>query len=397
MNETYPLKCPAGLHQGPEEAVCLIPLDWVGNFGIRPGLYEINGASVVPGGVNFTLSSHGAIACELLLFNRKSPEPFAVIPFPEHYRIGDVYSMIVFGLDIQEFEYAYRLDGPYEPEKGLVFDRSNYILDPYAKAVTGQSEWGSHLPGERAHQYKARVVRNNFDWGDCKQPLIPMKDTIIYELHVRGFTKHASSGVKNPGTFAGLMEKIPYLKELGVNTVELMPVFEFDEMNGCREMDGRLLLDYWGYNPVCFFAPNTSYTAQVEYNQEGMELKRLIKELNDNGIEVILDVVFNHTAEGNEKGPFFSFKGIDNNIYYMLTPDGHYYNFSGCGNTINCNHPVVRQLILDCLRYWVINYRVDGFRFDLASILGRSEDGAPLSSPPLLESLAYDPILGNVD
>lgn len=381
----------------PEGTINLSPLEQIGGFGVRPGLYETNGASAVPGGVNFTLSSHGASACQLLLFARKSPKPYAVIPFPEHYRIGDVFSMIVFGLDIEEFEYAYRLDGPYEPEKGLVFDSTRYILDPYARAVTGQSEWGSHLPGEEASQYKARVVRNNFDWGDCKQPLIPMKDTIIYELHVRGFTRDLSSQVKHPGTFAGLMEKIPYLKELGINAVELMPVFEFDEMSGCREVDGRQLLDYWGYNPVCFFAPNTSYTAQVEYNQEGTELKKLIKALNDNGIEVILDVVFNHTAEGNEKGPFFSFKGIDNNIYYMLTPDGYYYNFSGCGNTINCNHPVVRQMILDCLRYWVINYRVDGFRFDLASILGRSEDGSPMSKPPLLESLAYDPILGKVD
>lgn len=375
----------------------LKPLKTINGFGVRPGFYEINGASALPNGVNFTISSHSATSCELLLFHRQSPEPYAVIPFPEHYRIGDVYAMIVFGLQIDEFEYAYRLDGPSQPEKGLIFDRTKYILDPYAKAVTGQSRWGTHLPGERAYQYKARVVQSGFDWGDCKQPLIPMKDTIIYELHVRGFTKHPSSGVRSPGTFAGLMEKIPYLKELGVNAVELMPIFEFDEMNGCREVDGRRLLDYWGYNPVCFFAPNTSYTARTEYNQEGVELKELIRELNGNGIEVILDVVFNHTAEGNEKGPFFSFKGIDNHIYYMLTPDGRYYNFSGCGNTLNCNHPVVRQLILDCLRYWVINYRVDGFRFDLASILGRSEDGSPMSHPPLLESLAYDPILGNVD
>ena len=305
--------------------------------------------------------------------------------------------MIVFGLKIDEFEYAYCLDGPYDPEKGLIFDKSKYILDPYAKAVTGQSEWGVRRIYEPDCLYKSRVVRNNFDWGNCKQPLIPIKDNIIYELHVRGFTKDASSGVSHPGTFAGLMEKIPYLKELGINAVELMPIFEFDEMAGCREVEGRMLLDYWGYNPVCFFAPNTGYTAQLEYNQEGLELKTLIRALNENGIEVILDVVFNHTAEGNEQGPFFSFKGLDNNIYYMLTPDGYYYNFSGCGNTLNCNHPIVRQLILDCLRYWVINYRVDGFRFDLASILGRNEDAAPMSNPPLLESLAYDPILGSVD
>ena len=375
----------------------LKPLDKINGYDVRPGFYEVNGASALPGGVNFTLASHGATSCELLLFHRKSSEPFASIPFPEHYRIGNVFSMIVFGLKIDEFEYAYRLDGPYQPEKGLIYDKTKYILDPYAKAVTGQSEWGIHLPCTQNCQYKSRVVRNNFDWGNSKQPLIPMKDNIIYELHVRGFTRHSSSGVHNPGTFAGLMEKIPYLKELGINAVELMPIFEFDEMNGCREVNGRKLLDYWGYNPVCFFAPNTSYTAQIEYNQEGLELKKLIKALNENGIEVILDVVFNHTAEGNELGPYFSFKGLDNNIYYMLTPDGHYYNFSGCGNTLNCNHPIVRQMILDCLRYWVINYRVDGFRFDLASILGRSEDAAPMSRPPLLESLAYDPILGNVD
>ena len=382
---------------GEEISSNLKPLDKINGYDVRPGFYEVNGASALPGGVNFTLASHGATSCELLLFHRKSSEPFTSIPFPEHYRIGNVFSMIVFGLRIDEFEYAYRLDGPYQPEKGLIYDKTKYILDPYAKAVTGQSEWGIHLPCTQNCQYKSRVVRNNFDWGNSKQPLIPMKDNIIYELHVRGFTRHSSSGVHNPGTFAGLMEKIPYLKELGINAVELMPIFEFDEMNGCREVNGRKLLDYWGYNPVCFFAPNTSYTAQIEYNQEGLELKKLIKALNENGIEVILDVVFNHTAEGNELGPYFSFKGLDNNIYYMLTPDGHYYNFSGCGNTLNCNHPIVRQMILDCLRYWVINYRVDGFRFDLASILGRSEDAAPMSRPPLLESLAYDPILGNVD
>ena len=382
---------------GEEKIANLKPMDRAGGFDIRPGFYENNGAFAIPGGVNFTISSQGAFSCELLLFHRKSPEPFAVIPFPPHYRIGTVFSMIVFGLKIDEFEYAYRLDGPYDPEKGLLFDKKRFLLDPYARAVTGQSEWGVHPKGQKPYSYKARVVRDNFDWGAVKGPKIPLQDTIIYELHVRGFTKHSSSGVAHPGTFAGLMEKIPYLRELGVNTVELMPIFEFDEMNGYREINGRKLLDYWGYNPVCFFAPNTSYTSEKEYNMEGRELKQLIRALKENGMEVILDVVFNHTAEGNEQGPFFSFKGVDNNIYYMLTPDGYYYNYSGCGNTLNCNHPVVRQMILDCLRYWVINYRVDGFRFDLASILGRNEDGTPMSSPPLLESLAYDPILRDVD
>lgn len=382
-------------YAGVEEEENLKPQKEVNGFLVRPGFYEINGASALPNGVNFTVTSHSAYSCELLLFRRKEQEPYAVIPFPPEYRVGKVYSMFVFGLNIEEFEYAYRLDGPNEPQKGLIFDKSKYILDPYAKAVTGQREWGVKLSG--GEFYKARVVHNNFTWGNCEKPNIPLNDSIIYEMHVRGFTKSSTSAVKHPGTFDGIREKIPYLKELGINVVELMPIFEFDEMRNAREVDGTKLLDYWGYNPVCFFAPNTSYASEIEYNREGRELKELIKELHENGIEVILDVVFNHTAEGNEHGPFFSFKGIDNNIYYMLTPDGYYYNFSGCGNTLNCNHPLVRDLILNCLRYWTMNYQVDGFRFDLASILGRSEDGAPMNRPPLLERLAYDPILAGVD
>ena len=372
----------------------LKPIDTVNGFQIRPGFFREFGAVAIPGGVNFTIHTHGATSCELLLFHRKAEEPYAVIPFPESYRIGFCYSMIVFDLDIEEFEYAYRLDGPYDEKKGLRFDKNKILLDPYARAVTGQSQWG-HVNNAQ-HGYRARVVRSNFDWGDQRHHSIPMEDLIIYELHVRGFTMDESSGVKHHGTFEGLREKIPYLKELGVNAVELMPIFEFDEMRDVRLIDENELIDFWGYNPVSFFAPNTSYCSSMEYNHEGLELKTLIKDLHDNGIEVILDVVFNHTAEGNEFGPCFSFKGFDNNIYYMLTPDGHYYNFSGCGNTLNCNHPVVRDMILECLRYWVIEYRVDGFRFDLASILGRNDDGTPLSQPPLLRSLAFDSILGNV-
>ncbi|MEI3114228.1 MAG: alpha-amylase family glycosyl hydrolase [[Ruminococcus] lactaris] len=372
----------------------LKPLDTICGFQVRPGFFLDFGATVIPGGVNFTIQSHKATSCELLLFHREAEEPFAVLPFPDNYRIGFCYSMIVFGLDIEEFEYAYRLDGPYDEKMGLRFDRTKILLDPYARAVTGQSHWGHK--NNPQHGYRARVVHSNFDWGQQRHTSIPMEDLIIYELHVRGYTKDASSGVKHPGTFDGLKEKIPYLKGLGVNAVELMPVFEFDEMRDARLIDENLLLDFWGYNPVSFFAPNTSYSSSKEYNREGMELKSLIKELHDQNMEVILDVVFNHTAEGNEFGPSFSFKGFDNQIYYMLTPDGHYYNFSGCGNTLNCNHPVVQNMILDCLRYWVIEYRVDGFRFDLASILGRNEDGTPLHQPPLLRSLAFDSILGNV-
>lgn len=378
----------------PMSSIHMVPMDEVSGYHVRPGMYEINGATAIPCGVNFTVHSFGATSCELLLYNRMEEEPYAVLKFPEHYKIGKVYSMIVFGLHIDEFEYAYRLDGPYKPEKGKLFDKSNVLLDIYAKAVTGQSVWG--VEKKEGSVYKARVVKDNFDWEKSRNPLTPMEDLVIYEMHVRGFTRHDSSGVTYPGTFAGIMEKIPYLKELGVNAVELMPIFEFDEMQGSRTVNGQRLVDYWGYNTVSFFAPNTSYAGEIEYNREGAELKRLIKELNDNGIECILDVVFNHTAEGNELGPCFSFKGFDNNIYYMLTPDGHYYNFSGCGNTLNCNHPIVQQMILECLRYWTTAYHVDGFRFDLATILGRNEDGSPMSKPPLLQSLAFDPILGSV-
>lgn len=368
------------------------PMAEIAGFPVRPGIYDLNGATPLQNGVNFTIHTCGGTSCELLLFHRAQEEPFAVLPFPEAYKIGDVYSMIVYGLNIDEFEYAYRVDGPYCPEKGLLFDKNKILLDPYAKAVAGQRTWGIRWD----HTYHARVVKDRFDWGDMPQSKKELCDLIIYELHVRDFTHHPSSGVQHRGTFSGLMEKIPYLKELGINAVELMPIFEFDETMNFRTVDGKQLLECWGYNTVGFFAPNSSYAAANEHNQEGTELKTLIKALHDNGIEVILDVVFNHTAEGNEKGNTFSFKGFDNNIYYMLTPDGNYYNFSGCGNTLNCNHPVVQQLILECLRYWTINYRVDGFRFDLASILGRNEDGSPMNNPPLLRTLADDSILSNV-
>lgn len=376
----------------PEYTITMTPMGMIAGFPVRPGLFDVNGAMALPNGVSFTVHTHFGTSCELLLFHEGEEEPYAVLPFPEEYKIGDVYSMIVFGLDIEKFEYAYRVGGPYEPERGMIFNKKSVLLDPYARVVTRQGRWGER----RSRGYRARVVKDIFDWGDMPQSSRELSDLVIYELHVRGYTQHPSSGVKNPGTFAGLKEKIPYLKELGINAVELMPIFAFDETMNSREMDGQHLLDYWGYNSIGFFAPNTNYTSVREYNREGTELKELIRELHDNGIEVILDVVFNHTAEGNEHGPTFCFKGFDNKVYYMLTPDGNYYNFSGCGNTLNCNHPIVHQLILECLRYWTVSYRVDGFRFDLASILGRNEDGSPISNPPLLRSLAYDPILSKV-
>lgn len=374
----------------------LLPLDVVEGFKIRPGFFRMYGACVASNGVSFTINSHGATRCTLLLFKPQAPKPYARIPFPDSYRIGDTYSMLVFDIKPDEFEYAFSFDGPYEPAKGLLFNEENVLLDPYSRAVTGQRKWGEKPEGGKYFEYRARVVKSNFDWGNIKQLEQPFEDLVIYETHVRGYTKDKSSGVSAPGTFAGLKDKIPYLKDLGINAVELMPIFEFDEMESARVVDGVQLYNYWGYNTVSFFAPNTSYAFNEEHNHEGDELKSLIKALKENGIEVILDVVFNHTAEGNEMGPCFSFKGIDNNVYYMLTPDAHYYNFSGCGNVMNCNHPVVRSFIIDCLRHWAIEYRVDGFRFDLASILGRDQNGAPMANPPILESLAFDPVLGKM-
>lgn len=374
----------------------LLPLDVVEGFKIRPGFFRMYGACVASNGVSFTINSHGATRCTLLLFKPQAPKPYARIPFPDSYRIGDTYSMLVYDIKPDEFEYAFSFDGPYEPAKGLLFNEENVLLDPYSRAVTGQRKWGEKPEGGKDFEYRARVVKSSFDWGNIKQLEQPFEDLVIYEIHVRGYTKDKSSGVSAPGTFAGLKDKIPYLKDLGINAVELMPIFEFDEMESARVVDGVQLYNYWGYNTVSFFAPNTSYAFNEEHNHEGDELKSLIKALKENGIEVILDVVFNHTAEGNEMGPCFSFKGIDNNVYYMLTPDAHYYNFSGCGNVMNCNHPVVRNFIIDCLRYWAIEYRVDGFRFDLASILGRDQNGAPMANPPILESLAFDPVLGKM-
>lgn len=379
---------------GLEHGKNMIPIHEVGGYYIRPGFYLENGATVIPGGVSFTVHTQRGTSVSLLFYRPDEVEPYIEIAFPEEYRIGDVYSMIVFGLDCSEFEYAYRIDGPYNPKKGWIYDKNKPLLDPYAKTVAGQQEWGApRMEGD----YRAKVVASDFDWNGDKSPDIPMKDMIIYELHVRGFTKMESTDrVSHPGTYKALMEKIPYLKELGVNTVELLPIFEFDEQSEQRTYKGKELLNYWGYNPISFFAPNTAYASVREDNREGEELKKLIKEMHLNGIQVFLDVVYNHTAEGNEKGEMFSFKGFDNHIYYMLDENGEYANYSGTGNTLNANHPVVQNFIMESMRHWVTEYRIDGFRFDLASILGRNEDGTPLENPPLIKELAYDPLLSKV-
>ncbi|MGF1504664.1 MAG: glycogen debranching protein, partial [Anaerolineae bacterium] len=329
------------------------------------------------------------------LFERDNPEPIVEIPFMDGFRIGNVYAMTIFDLDYENIDYGFRFDGPWDPSQGHVFDPSTVVMDPYARSIGGRDVWAQRVDPHAIYKHRARPVIDDFDWEGDTQLEIPLEDLIIYEMHVRGFTASPTSGVAAHGTFDGLREKIPYLKALGVNCVELMPVFEFDEWEHSRisPETGEILLNYWGYSTVGFFAPKAGYAATGRYDMQMDELKNLIKELHRSGIEVILDEEFNHTAEGNELGPVISFKGIDNKTYYMLTPDGYYYNFSGTGNTLNCNHPVVRNVVLDCLCYLDAVYHVDGLRFDLASILGRDQNGAPLSNPPLLEALAHDPIL----
>jgi glycogen operon protein len=377
------------------ERIDIHPTHTYETFKLRTGRVFPFGANAVPGGVNFSVFSRFATSCTLVLFEKGQPEPMAEIPFPDEFRIGNVFTMIVFDLDYENTEYGFRVAGPFLPEEGHRFDRRRILLDPYARAIGGRDVWGEMPDWDDPYQYRARFVYDDFDW-EADRPLeIPLEEMVIYEMHVRSFTRHPSSGVKHPGTFAAIRDKIPYLKSLGVNCVELMPIFEFDEFENNRvlEATGERLLNYWGYSTVGFFAPKAGYAASGKFGMQVDEFKALVKELHDNGIEVFLDVVFNHTAEGNEQGPTISFRGIDNQTYYMLTPEGYYYNFSGCGNTLNCNNPVVRSMVLDCLRYWVSECHVDGFRFDLASVLGRDPFGAPLSNPPLLETLAFDPIL----
>lgn len=361
----------------------------------RCGHVQPFGATIVySNAVNFSVFSKDAVSCELLLYHHDEEEPFAVIPFPDEFRIGNVFSMIVYDLDYEELEYGYRMDGPFDPENGYRFDKTKILLDPYAKMISGRDKWGKEPDFNRKFQHRGKVIPDDYDWEGDKPLEIPMNDLVIYEAHVRSFTKDDSSNAKYKGTFAGLIEKIPYLKELGVNCVELLPIFEFDEFEFSRVVEGKKLYNYWGYSTVGFFAPKSGYSALGAMGLASEELKNTIKQFHLNGIEIILDVVFNHTAEGNEMGPYISFRGIDNKTYYLLTPEGRYYNFSGCGNTMNCNNAVVRNCILDCLRYWVSVYHVDGFRFDLASILSRDDRGVPMTSPPLLEALAHDPVLG---
>jgi isoamylase len=376
------------------------PTRRIGGLGVRRGRPMPLGATAVPGGVNFAVYSDAATAVTLVLFRRGEREPRAELPIPPEFRIGSVHAIQLCapeqaGLDYDDLEYGFRADGPWDPAAGHRFDRTAILADPYARLVSGREVWGVEPDWTDPYPFRSRLLFDDFDWGDDRPPRHPPGELVIYELHVRGFTRHPSSGVTAPGTYAGLAEKVPYLAELGVSAVELMPVFEFDEFENSHVLPetGERLYNYWGYGTHSFFAPKAGYALSGRYGMQADEMKTLIRTLHRAGIEVILDVVLNHTAEGGESGRTISFRGLDNATWYMLTPEGQYYNFSGTGNTMNCNHPVVRNFVIDCLRYWVAEFHVDGFRFDLAAILSRDENGAPLPNPPLLQSIAYDPVL----
>jgi len=349
------------------------------------------GAILHEGGVQFVVFSRSATAMRLLLYKRVGDyEPYRVIPFDrEKDRWGDIWSVFVPGLKAGQL-YHFQADGPYAPHEGHRFDGKARLIDPYAKALAG-----GFLPSHDGivRPPKCVVIDDHFDWKGDRHVRRPLSETVIYELHVRGFTRSHSSEVEHPGTYLGVIEKIPYLKSLGVTAVELMPIHEFPTNASNGEKTERP--NYWGYDSMAFFAPHRGYAYGRRPGAQVREFKQMVQALHAAGIEVILDVVFNHTAEGNHMGPTFSFKGLENRVYYMLEENGYYRNYSGCGNTVNGNHPVVREMIFHCLRHWVHNYHIDGFRFDLASILSRDQNGHLLPNPPMVELIAEDPMLAD--
>jgi len=354
---------------------------------VLPGRAYPLGAMMRNNGVRFALVSRNADKVWLALFNRiEDKEPAVEVPFDSlKHRVGDVWSIFVEGISSGAL-YMYRVAGPNDPARGMRFDDEKYLLDPYARVVVGDFERGTA---------KCLVVDEKPDWVDDIRPRLHFNDLVIYEAHVRGFTCHDTAHVQYPGTYLGLIEKIPYLKALGVTAVELLPIQEAGpaSLGRCSVATRTELTNYWGYNPICMFAPTGRYATRAGHGEQLREFRQMVSALHHAGMEIILDVVFNHTAEGNQCGPSLCFRGIDNVIYYMLDEDGGYRNFSGCGNTLNCNHPLVRDFILDCLRYWVAVMHVDGFRFDLASILGRDTKGRVVENAGLIERIAEDPVL----
>ena len=357
------------------------------------------GVSEKKEGINFSLFSANAIQVTLCLFSGDDLKPLQEIPLDPHiHRTGTLWHILLKNPPSTPLTYGYRISGPTDNPL-LKYNPKHILSDPYAKGLTTPGTWGQGVLNAQGTLPLGKVIVNcPFDWEGDHPPNIPTRDLIIYEMHVRSLTQDPSSQVKHPGTFAGIIEKIPYLKELGINAVELMPIFEFNEceIDTVNPSNQEPLRNMWGYSTINFFSPMNRFAADTSWQGAISEFKALVKELHKNHIEVILDVVYNHTAEGGTGGPNFSFRGIDNKVYYMLTPDGHYLNFSGTGNTFNGNHPVAAQFIVDSLRYWVEEMHVDGFRFDLASILTRSSNGTPLPSPYVVDAITADPVLANV-
>ncbi len=349
------------------------------------------GSTVLPdGGINFSVNSHHAESCFLQLYSSGETKPFADIRIPDSYRTGANFSITVYGLDFEKLEYTYRFKGSVNTIENLRSDENTEVLDPYSKLVSGREVWG----GARGKNvpFRSKVLFQDYDWEDDHVLETPIEDLVIYEMHVRGISMD-SPEVKSRGTYAGVIEKIPYFKDLGVNCLELLPVFEFNELEYVGNIKDRDMFNYWGYSTVSFFAPKAAYSSDKSYAGAVREFKDMVKALHKNGIEVILDVVFNHTAEMGKGGPVLNYRAIDDSIYYMKDENGGYPNYSGCGNTFNCNHPVVREHILDSLRYWVTDFHVDGFRFDEAPVLTRDSKGKPMENPPLIEAITEDPVL----
>jgi isoamylase len=357
------------------------------------------GATALSDGVNFVLLCRHGTSVRLVLYALDSPEVLAELTLdPRKHRTGDHWHIVVSGLPTA-FRYGWRVDGP--PGGGNCFDPQFVLLDPASTSISDGKVWGvpsdrqTRRHGDSGTPRRSLFFRRPYDWREDVPPLVPLEDSILYELHVRGFTVHPSSAVSKPGAFAGLVEKIPYLQQLGITAVELLPVHEFDE-DDCpftNPLTGERLLNFWGYNSIAFAAPKAAYAWSGPQHGQVTEFRDMVRAFHAAGIEVILDVVFNHTGEGDYRGRTYSFRGLDNAVYYLLDPDGNYLNFSGCGNTVNCNHPVVRDLILTCLRFWVAEMHVDGLRFDLASILGRDRHGQVLVEPPVVEMIAEDGVL----
>ena len=387
-----------------------------GNFTVENGKALPLGATLTGTGVNFSVFSRNASGIILILFESSEPGSlFREIKLdPKINRTGDVWHCFIKDLKADSC-YLYRAEGPYFPERGLRFNSNKSLLDPYAKALTDLSQWDFKactgyepysVSKDLSYSYiddlytmpRCIVVDDDFDWQGDRPLNYPLRFSVLYETHIRGLTCNPNSGVNAPGTYKGVIEKIPYFKELGITSLEFLPLQEFNEneLSSSNPVTGKKLVNYWGYSTVAFFAPKGSYAHDRSPSGSVREFKEMVRELHKAGIEVILDIVFNHTAEGNEMGPTFSFRGLDNSIYYMLSENRRYYkNYSGCGNTVNCNHPVVLSFILDCLHYWVLEMHVDGFRFDLGSILGRDENGYLMENPPVLRQIADDPVLRN--